>query len=141
MGRSFSWVFLESSEALYQYPDSSSQITGVRSFPSQLFLRSPRPGSIAGRMPYLRHVPPMGIYETLYAFRDAFGKYMGDPGTHPWNQSFPRTVQLPVGPTILTSVNVTSDHLKHPKAWGMTALRERWPPATHRNYGTAIAYE
>src|SRR5689334_21005208 len=26
-------------------------------------------------MTMLRHVPPMGIYETLYAFRDAFAAY------------------------------------------------------------------
>ena len=27
--------------------------------------------------------PPMGIYETLYAFRDTFGSFMGTEGTHP----------------------------------------------------------
>ena len=32
--------------------------------------------------------PPMGIYETLYAFRDAFGSFMGSEGTHPWSQGF-----------------------------------------------------
>ena len=26
--------------------------------------------------------PPMGIYETLYAFRDSFGSFMGAEGTH-----------------------------------------------------------
>src|SRR6266850_3190197 len=92
-------------------------------------------------MPYLRHVPPMGIYETLYAFRDAFGKYMGDPGTHPWSQGFPRTVQLPGGPTIPTSVRVTSDHLKYPKAWGMPALREEVAAYYRRHYGTDVTYE
>ena len=25
--------------------------------------------------------PPMGIYETLYAFKDSFGSFMGDEGT------------------------------------------------------------
>ena len=30
--------------------------------------------------------PPMSIYETLYAFRDSFGKFMGTEGTHPWSQ-------------------------------------------------------
>lgn len=92
-------------------------------------------------MPYLRHVPPMGIYETLYAFRDAFGKYMGDPGTHPWSQGFPRTVQLPGGPTIPTSVNVSSDHLKYPKAWGMPALREAVAAYYRRHYRTDVTYE
>ena len=37
---------------------------------------------------FLTHVPPMGIYETLYAFRDSYGKFMGDEGTHPWSQGF-----------------------------------------------------
>ncbi|HZN62254.1 MAG TPA: pyridoxal phosphate-dependent aminotransferase [Planctomycetota bacterium] len=92
-------------------------------------------------MGYLRHVPPMGIYETLYAFRDAFGKYMGDPGTHPWSQGFPRTVQLPGGPPIPTSVGVTSDHLKYPKAWGLPALREAVAAYYRRHYGTDITSE
>lgn len=92
-------------------------------------------------MAYLRHVPPMGIYETLYAFRDAFGKYMGEPGTHPWSQGFPRTVQLPGGPPIPTSVAVTSDHLKYPKAWGMPALREAIAAYYRRHYGTDITHE
>jgi hypothetical protein len=49
-------------------------------------------------MAFLKYVPPMGIYETLYAFLAAFGRPMGDPGTHPWSQGFPRTDQLPGGP-------------------------------------------
>ena len=32
----------------------------------------------------LRRFPPMGVYETLFRFLDATGRYMGDPGTHPW---------------------------------------------------------
>jgi hypothetical protein len=40
----------------------------------------------------------MGIYETLYAFRDSFGKFMGSPGTHPWSQGFPLTTKLEGGP-------------------------------------------
>ena len=74
-------------------------------------------------MSFLRYVPPMGIYETLYAFRDAFGTYMGEPGTHPWSQGFPRTVQLPGGPEMPTSVRINSTDLKYPKAWGLPALR------------------
>lgn len=89
-------------------------------------------------MGYLRHVPPMGIYETLYAFRDAFGKYMGEPGTHPWSQGFPRTVQLPGGPPMPSSVAVTSDNLKYPKAWGLPALREAIAAYYRRHYGTDI---
>ena len=89
-------------------------------------------------MSFLRHVPPMGIYETLYAFRDAFGKYMGEPGTHPWSQGFPRTVQLPGGPPMPTSVKITSDDLKYPKAWGLPALREAVAAYYRRHYGTDI---
>ena len=47
---------------------------------------------------FLSYVPPMGIYETLYAFQDAFGSTMGEKGTHPWSQGFPLTIQLPNGP-------------------------------------------
>ena len=73
---------------------------------------------------FLRYVPPMGIYETLYAFLESFGTYMGEPGTHPWSQGFPRTVQLPGGPPMPSRITVTSDHLRYPKAWGLPALRE-----------------
>ena len=83
----------------------------------------------------------MGIYETLYAFRDAFGKYMGEPGTHPWSQGFPRTDQLPGGPSIPTSVKVASDDLKYPKAWGLPALREAVAAYYRRHYGTDITSE
>ena len=92
-------------------------------------------------MSFLRYVPPMGIYETLYAFLDAFGTYMGEPGTHPWSQGFPRTVQLPGGPEIPTRVDVTSDHLKYPKAWGLPALREAIASYYRRFYGADISYE
>ena len=42
-------------------------------------------------------VPSMGIYETLYAFRDSWGAFMGTEGTHPWSQGFPLTTQLKDG--------------------------------------------
>ena len=42
-------------------------------------------------------VPSMGIYETLYAFRDSWGAFMGTQGTHPWSQGFPLTTQLKDG--------------------------------------------
>jgi len=42
---------------------------------------------------FLSNVPPMGIYETLYAFQDAFGTPMGRMGLHPWAQAFPRRPQ------------------------------------------------
>ena len=83
----------------------------------------------------------MGIYETLYAFLDSFGSAMGEPGTHPWSQGFPRTVQLPGGPEIPSRIAVTSDHLKYPKAWGMPALREAIASYYQRFYGAEITAE
>lgn len=89
-------------------------------------------------MTFLKYVPPMGIYETLYAFLGSFGKAMGDPGTHPWSQGFPRTDQLPGGPAMPTSVSVAPDHLKYPKAWGLPALREAVAAYYRAHYGAAI---
>ncbi|MCG8468105.1 MAG: pyridoxal phosphate-dependent aminotransferase [Gemmatimonadetes bacterium] len=73
---------------------------------------------------FLREFPPMGIYETLYAFWGAFGTYMGEPGTHPWSQGFPRTDRLPDGPPLPETVTVTWEDRRYPKAWGHPALRE-----------------
>ncbi len=87
---------------------------------------------------FLRYVPPMGIYRTLYAFRDAFGAYMGEPGTHPWSQGFPRTVRLPGGPEMPSQVTVTAENLKYPKAWGMPALREAIAAYYRRHYGASV---
>jgi len=70
--------------------------------------------------------PPMGIYETLYAFRDSFGSFMGTEGTHPWSQGFPLTTPLEKfgGPALPASVEVTWEDRFYPKAWGHPALRE-----------------
>ena len=73
---------------------------------------------------FLTNVPPMGIYETLYAFQDAFGTYMGNKGTHPWSQGFPLTTQLPEGPEMPENIYVNAEDLKYPKAWGLPELRE-----------------
>jgi aspartate/methionine/tyrosine aminotransferase len=83
----------------------------------------------------------MGIYETLYAFRDSFGQFMGTPGTHPWSQGFPLTTQLAGGPELPSSVEVTFEDRFYPKAWGHPLLREAI--ARHYNdfYGSAIAPE
>ena len=48
----------------------------------------------------LTYFPPMGVYETLFKFLDATGKYMGTEGTHPWAQGFPLTTPIPGGPDI-----------------------------------------
>ncbi|MFT5259795.1 MAG: hypothetical protein ACI9J2_001050 [Saprospiraceae bacterium] len=37
---------------------------------------------------FLTPVPPMGIYETLYAFKDSFGDFMGGEGTHHGHKAF-----------------------------------------------------
>jgi aspartate/methionine/tyrosine aminotransferase len=92
-------------------------------------------------MSLLRYVRPMGIYETLYAFMESFGTYMGEAGTHPWSQGFPRTVQLPDGPSLPSSVNVSSADLRYPKAWGMPALRNAIADYYNTWYGSDIAPE
>jgi aspartate/methionine/tyrosine aminotransferase len=89
-------------------------------------------------MPFLRHLPPMGIYETLYAFLRAFGHPMGDPGTHPWSQGFPRTDQLPGGPPMPETMRIPPGDLKYPKAWGLPALREAIAAYYRTHYGAAV---
>ena len=89
-------------------------------------------------MSFLNYVPPMGIYETLYAFMASYGSYMGDPGTHPWSQGFPRTEQLPGGPPLPSSVPVNHLDLRYPKAWGLPALRETIANYYREFYGARI---
>ncbi|MBO47018.1 MAG: hypothetical protein CMJ96_09020 [Planctomycetes bacterium] len=95
----------------------------------------------ASPAPFLDPILPMGIYETLYAFQDAFGQAMGTEGTHPWSQGFPRTVQLPGGPSIPDSVPVSSSDLKYPKAWGLPALRESIARSYRDAYGAPVDAE
>lgn len=64
----------------------------------------------------------MGVYETLFKFADATGKYMGDPGTHPWAQGYPLTTQIPGGPELPKSIEFDSVDLKYPKATGEPPL-------------------
>ena len=73
-------------------------------------------------------MPPMGIYETLYRFKDTFGKHMGQDGTHPWSQGFPLTTPLEKfdGPPLPASVDVTWKDRFYPKAWGHPKLRKAW---------------
>ncbi|MBL8748494.1 MAG: pyridoxal phosphate-dependent aminotransferase [Planctomycetes bacterium] len=85
--------------------------------------------------------PPMGIYETLYAFRDSFGQFMGSPGTHPWSQGFPLTTPLPGGPELPASVGVTWEDRLYPKAWGHPRLREAIAQHYNGFYGSRIAPE
>jgi aspartate/methionine/tyrosine aminotransferase len=83
----------------------------------------------------------MGIYETLYAFRDSFGQFMGSPGTHPWSQGFPLTTQLAGGPPLPGSVDVTWEDRFYPKAWGHPALRSAICEHYNNFYGSKIAPE
>ena len=92
---------------------------------------------------FLYHVPPMGIYETLYAFRDTFGRFMGTEGTHPWSQGFPLTTPLEKfdGPDLPDSVDVTSEDRFYPKAWGHPKLRDAITDYYNSRYGSTIEPE
>jgi len=87
--------------------------------------------------------PPMGIYETLYAFRDSFGSFMGTEGTHPWSQGFPLTTQLEKfgGPPLPSSIDVTWEDRFYPKAWGHPELREAVVDYYNSQYGSKITTE
>ena len=83
----------------------------------------------------------MGIYQTLYAFLDSFGTYMGEPGTHPWSQGFPRTTQLPNGPAMPESVSLTAEDFMYPKAYGSPKLRDAIAGYYNRYYGCSLEPE
>jgi aminotransferase len=84
--------------------------------------------------------PPMGIYETLYAFQETYGSFMGTEGTHPWSQGFPLTTPLEKfgGPALPSSVEVTFEDRFYPKAWGHPLLRAAIANYYNTNYGTSI---
>jgi len=87
--------------------------------------------------------PPMGIYETLYAFKDSFGSFMGEEGTHPWSQGFPLTTPLDKfgGPSLPSSVDVTWEDRFYPKAWGHPELRSAITEYYNSQYGSNISPE
>ena len=87
--------------------------------------------------------PPMGIYETLYAFRDSFGSFMGTEGTPPWSQGFPLTTPLEKfgGPPLPESVDVTWEDRFYPKAWGHPDLREAISGYYNDQYGSKVEPE
>ena len=86
----------------------------------------------------LVHFPPMGVYETLFKFLDATGKYMGTDGTHPWAQGFPLTSPLPGGPDIPTSIEFSHADLKYPPATGGIELLEAVRDYYNHFYGSQI---
>ena len=92
---------------------------------------------------FLSHVPPMGIYETLYAFQATFGSFMGTEGTHPWSQGFPLTTPLEKfgGPKLPGSVDVTFEDRFYPKAWGHPKLRNSIVDYYNSRYNSNIAPE
>ena len=85
----------------------------------------------------------MGIYETLYKFRDTFGAFMGTEGTHPWAQGFPLTTPLEHfdGPELPPSVDVTWEDRFYPKAWGHPKLRQAIAAHYNTAYGSSIDAE
>ena len=87
--------------------------------------------------------PPMGIYETLYAFRDSFGSFMGTEGTHPWSQGFPLTTPLEGfgGPSLPDSIDVTWQDRFYPKAGGHPELRDAIAGYYNTQYGSEITPE
>lgn len=89
-------------------------------------------------MSLLRSVKPMGIYETLYAFQSATGVAMGEAGTHPWSQGYPRTDVLPDGPDFPNRSGRTPEQRMYPKAWGEPELREAVARYYQRTYGAKI---
>lgn len=86
----------------------------------------------------LIHFPPMGVYETLFKFLDATGRYMGTEGTHPWAQGFPLTTPLPGGPELPTSIEFTYADLKYPQATGGIELLEAVRDYYNHFYGANI---
>ena len=90
---------------------------------------------------FLTHVPPMGIYETLYRFLNSFGTYMGEKGTHPWSQGYPITSQIPGGPEMPKSIPIISADLKYPKAWGQPELRQTIAEYYNHYYHSSLDYE
>jgi len=89
------------------------------------------------------NVPPMGIYETIYAFNDTWGAFMGTEGTHPWSQGFPLTVPLKEfgGPSLPSQVKVTPKDRFYPKAWGHPLLRDAICNYYNSYYGSNIVPE
>ena len=87
----------------------------------------------------LSHFPPMGVYETLFKFLDATGKYMGTEGTHPWAQGFPLTTPIPNGPDMPTHIDFTYADLKYPQATGGAELLTALAAYYNRTYGAKLS--
>jgi len=92
---------------------------------------------------FLTHVPPMGIYETLYAFYSSYGIFMGEEGTHPWSQGFPLTTPIERfdGPSLPSSLEVSYEDRFYPKAWGHPKLRDSIADYYNSQYRSKITPE
>ena len=86
----------------------------------------------------LTYFPPMGVYETLFKFLDATGKYMGTEGTHPWAQGFPLTSPIPGGPDMPTHIDFSYVDLKYPQATGEAPLLNAIKDYYNHFYGSKI---
>ena len=92
---------------------------------------------------FLTHVPPMGIYETLYAFYSSYSIFMGEEGTHPWSQGFPLTTPIERfdGPSLPSSLEVSYEDRFYPKAWGHPKLRDSIADYYNSQYRSKITPE
>ena len=92
---------------------------------------------------FLTHVPPMGIYETLYAFYSSYGSFMGEEGTHPWSQGFPLTTPIERfnGPSLPSNLEVSYEDRFYPKAWGHPKLRDSIADYYNSQYRSKISPE
>ena len=92
---------------------------------------------------FLTHVPPMGIYETLYAFYNSYGSFMGEEGTHPWSQGFPLTTPIERfnGPSLPSNLEVSYEDRFYPKAWGHPKLRDSIADYYNSQYRSEISPE
>jgi aspartate/methionine/tyrosine aminotransferase len=80
----------------------------------------------------------MGVYEVLFAFKDACGSYLGTDDTHPYAQGFPLTSPVPGGPEIPISIEFTHKDLKYPSATGEAPLLNAIRDYYNRIYGSNI---
>tara|TARA_R110002096_G_scaffold148274_6_gene308867 strand:- start:1026 stop:1385 length:360 start_codon:yes stop_codon:yes gene_type:complete len=74
----------------------------------------------------MEYVPPLGIYETLYASKGSYSESMGVQGKHPWSQNSLLTTPLEEfnGPELPPAVDVTREDRFYPKARGHRLLCE-----------------
>ena len=70
----------------------------------------------------LEYFPPMGVYETLFKFREVTGQSMGADGTHPWAQGFPLATTIPGGPDMAVKMSLNYSDLTYGSSTGELPL-------------------